>query len=332
MRRLLSAALVVALTGVAACSGDGDSAPKPDPGSAVSTTVVDRSGILLAGVDGQTTTTIVERGTATISGSVTGPEGLVAGATVRIERLVAGREIRTDLLTGPDGRFSLAGAPGGRYRVRAFLAPTLAQLTPVVRFLEDGKEHTFDLVLEPQSGLVVRSDAAPDPPLLDGPVNVVVAVFNRSVDPDGVVRYVAVTGVTVELVGIGRWELRDDSNPPDDEDDDDDTTSTTSSTTSTSEPFATTSSTTTTTPGGGPSPVARTDSAGRVRYEMRCVATGAPGLSLRVPVTVRSAPDASGAPGTTRTTTQTIALELPDCVDPTTLTTTTAAQPSTSQP
>lgn len=326
MRRLLAAAVAVALAGVAACSGDGDSAPKPDPEPDVSTTIVDRSGILLAGVDGQTTTTIVERGTATLSGSVTGPDGLVAGATVRIERLVAGREIRTDVLTGPDGRFSVSDAPGGRYRVRAFLAPTLVQLAPVVRFLEDGKEHTFELVLEQQSGLVVRSDAAPDPPLLDGPVNVVVALFNRSVDAEGVVRYVAVTGVTVELVGIGRWELRDDSEPPDDD------TTTTSSTTSTSEPFPTTSSTTTTTPGSGPSPVARTDSAGRVRYEMRCVAVGSPGLSLRVPVTVRSAPDASGAPGPTRTTTQTVVLELPDCVDPTTLTTTTAAPPSTSQP
>ncbi|MFZ6002348.1 MAG: carboxypeptidase-like regulatory domain-containing protein [Actinomycetota bacterium] len=328
MRRLLSAVIALALSGAAACSGDDDSAPKPDPDPDVSTTVIDRSGILLAGVDGQTTTTIVERGTATLTGSVTGPDGLVAGATVRIERLVAGREIRTDVLTGPDGRFSVADAPGGRYRVRAFLAPTLVQLAPVVRFLEDGKEHTFDLVLEQQSGLVVRSDAAPDPPLLDGPVNVVVALFNRSVDADGVVRYVAVTGVTVELVGMGRWELRDDSEPPDDEDDD----TTTSSTTSTSEPFSTTASTTTTTPGSRPSPVARTDSSGRVRYEMRCVATGSPGLSLRVPVTVRSAPDASGAPGPTRTTTQTVALELPDCVDPTTLTTTTAAPPSTTQP
>lgn len=321
MRRASSVLLVGALALTGACSSDEDAGPGPRPEPTAPTTVIDRSGIALAGVPGQTTSTIVERGHASLLGSVQGPGGLIVGATVRIERLVAGREIRTDVLTGPDGRFLLDGVPGGRYRVRAFLAPSLAQIAPEVRFLSDGKEHSFDLVVEQQSGLVVRADVAPEPPLLGEAVNLVASVANRTVGADGVVRSTPVVGATVELVGLGRWELRDDaSSPPGDD--------TSSPSSSTSVPFDSTTSTTSGTR-RSTSPTARTDASGQVRYELRCEATGEPGLALRIPVTVSSPPDPTGAPVAPRTTTETIALDLPACVDPTTLTTTTTAAPST---
>lgn len=335
MRRASSLLLVGALTFTGACSNDDDAGPTPTPDPTAPTTIIDRSGIALAGVPGQTTSTIVERGKASLVGSVQGPGGLVVGATVRIERLVAGREIRSDVLTGPDGRFLLGGVPGGRYRVRAFLAPSLAQIAPEVRFLSDGEEHSFDLVVEQQSGLVVRADVAPEPPLLGGSVNLVASVANRTVDVDGVVRSTPVVGATVELVGLGRWALRDDAgSPPDDETSTSTSTSSTSSSSSssssTSVPFGSTTSTTSRT-GRSLSPTGRTDGSGRVRYELRCEATGEPGLALRIPVTVTPPPDPSGAPGTPRTTTETIALDLPACVDPTTLTTTTTIGPSTTE-
>lgn len=313
MRRAVIS-LVVAAALAGACTGDDDAGPAPTTDPTVPTTVVDRSGIALAGVRGTTTSTIREVGTATITGSVQGPSGLVPGATVRIERLVAGREVRTDVPTGPDGRFAAAGLPGGRYRVRAFLAPSLAQTQPEIRFLADGEEHTFELTVEQQGGLVVRADVAPEPPLLDGPVNLVALVATRAVGTDGVVRATPVVGASVELVGLGRWQLRAGAAPPDD--DDSTSTSLLSSTTSTSR--------------SRPSPMARTDSAGRVRFELRCEATGDPGLALRVPVTVSSPPDPSGAPTPPQVTTQTVSLDLPACVDPAASTTTTTAGGSSS--
>ena len=50
--------------------------------------------------------------------------------------------------------------PGGRYRVRAFLAPVYAQTSAEVRFLTDGEEHTFDL----RSRTSAASSCAPTSP------------------------------------------------------------------------------------------------------------------------------------------------------------------------
>ncbi len=313
MKRLL-AGTVAALLLVGACSGgDDDADPSPTTGPTSSTTEVDRSGIALAGVPGTTSSTVIERGTASLTGTVQGPGGLVPGATVRIERLVAGREVRTDVLTGADGRFLLANVPGGRYRVRAFLAPTLAQLQPEVRFLADDAVHDFALTVEQQGGLVARADVSPDTPILGRPVNLVAVVSTRAVDSDGVVRWTPVVGASVELAGLGRWILRDDF-----------------STTSTTFEFEVT-----TTSRSARSATARTDGNGAVRYELECVEDGAPALFLRVPV--RQAAPATTDPTASTSTTfvpqvtlQSIDLDLPVCVDARLLaTTSTTATPTT---
>lgn len=310
-------AVLAGLLLLASCSsGDDDSTEPPRPGERTTTTeAVDRSGIVLAPVAGETTTTIRETGTARLVGTVRGPAGPVPGAVVRIERMVAGREIRSDVVTGPDGAFALDAVPGGRYRVRAFLAPTLAQVEPEIRFLADGEEHSFDLVVESHGGLVVRAAAAPTPPLLDQPVNVVVLVARRVVDGDGVVRTSPISGLQVELVGLGRWVARSDDGGGS-------TTSTTTfpgGTTSTSRPFDAST---------------RTDGSGRVRYELECRTSGSPGLAIRVPVTDAAdppgaAPDGAGESTTTtaapQTRLETIPLDLPACIDPATTTTTTVA-------
>jgi hypothetical protein len=305
-RLRLGATIAAATVLMAACtSGDADS-PAPAPGdvSTTSTSVVDRSGIVLPGVAGATTSTVIERGTTQLTGSVQGPEGLVVGATVRIERLVAGREVRADVLTGPDGRFVLADVPGGRYRVRAFLAPGLAQLQPEALFLEAGEQYDFALTVVPQSGLIAMADVAPKPPTLAGAVNVVVQLSSRVVDLDGVVRATPVVGVQVELSGLGRWVLRDDRPAP--------------STSTTSGRFDPT--TTTTIARQAPSPFAITDPTGRVRFELRCQNPGPSGLYLRVPV--REAPPAGSVPGTPGAVVQqSVDLTLPECVDPATATT-----------
>lgn len=316
---------MVALAGgllAAACTGGDDAGPTPPPDPTDTTAVIDWSGVALAGVAGSTTTSIVETGTASIVGEVKGPSGPVVGATVRIERLVAGREIRNDIVTGPDGRYLLTGVPGGRYRLRAFLAPTLAQTSPEVRFLTDATEHTIDLEVQRHAGIVVRADAAPKPPLKGQAVNLVATVSNRVVTADGIVRTSPVAGLTVELDGLGRWVLREDGAP----------TSTTS-TTSPGPTSSTSSSTSTTSPPRGQqSASARTDGSGRVRYELRCDTPGDPGLVLKVPVTVTPPPAEDGTPSKSYVTVESFALEVDACIDPATTTTTTTSTTTTEPP
>lgn len=320
--RRAAAAAAVALALLAACTDGDDAGPAPTTEPTTPTTVVDRSGIALAGVAGQTTTTIREVGEARLTGTVQGPGGLIPGATVTVERLVAGRVVRTDVVTGPDGRFLLENVPGGRYRVRAFLPPTLAQLEPEIRFLRDGEEHSFELEVVDQGGIVVRADVAPEPPIVDQPVNLVVLVVTRTVGTDGIVRSIPVTGVTVELGGLGAWVLRDDGS-----------TTTTTTTTTTFE-TSTTLGTTTTTSRPTATPTAPTDAGGRVRFELRCEQAGPSGLHLRVPVRAPAPPaggPASSPPTTAPTVTmQAFDLDLPPCEDAATTTTATTAAPPTS--
>jgi hypothetical protein len=302
-----------------ACTGDDDAGPSPTTEAASPTSIVDYTGVVLPGVGGETTSTIDETGTARLVGTVTGPRGPVVGATVRIDRLVGGREVRKDVVTGADGRWELKEVPGGRYRVRAFLAPVYAQVEPEVRFLTDDEEHSFDLVVEDQRGVVVRADVAPDQPLLGSDVNLLVLVVQRTVSSDGVVRAVPVRSTYVELMGLGRWVLRDDG--------------TTGTTDTTLLPGETTS---TTFDDGASSSGTFLSNAGTARFELRCVRTGAPGLTLRVPVTLAPEPASAGAGSTTTTTaepaqsSEDVPLQLPACADDEPTTTTTA--PSTSTP
>ncbi len=307
---------VVALLLAGACTGDDDAEPSPTTESPTRTSIVDYTGVVLPGVGGETTSTIDETGTARLVGSVTGPRGPVAGATVRIDRLVAGREIRKDVVTAADGRWELRDVPGGRYRVRAFLAPVYAQVQAEVRFLADGEEHPFDLVVEDQRRVVVRADVAPEQPVLDGDVNLVVLVAQRIVAPDGVVRSSPLSGTFVELLGLGRWVLRDD-----------DSSGTTDTT------LLPGQSTTTTLDDGGSSSGTFVSDAGSARYELRCVQAGEPGLTLRVPVVLAPEPVPPGTDSTTSTSaepvqrTEDVSLDLPACVDPASRTTTTPSTP-----
>jgi hypothetical protein len=297
---------------VGGCTGGEDAGPSPEPEATTSTAPVDYTGVVLPGVGGETTTTIDEQGTARLVGTVSGPAGPLAGATVRIDRLVAERVVRHDVITAADGRWELRDAPGGRYRIRAFQPPVYVQQAAELRFLVDGQEHTFDLRVEDQRGLVVRADAAPDQPLVGSPVNVVVLVAQRTVTQDGIVSSTPLSGVFVELTGLGRWVLLEDGTTTD----------------------ATSDTTSTTLEGGSPDQGQVLSAAGRARFELECVAPGAPRLSLRIPVLVPADPAPPATGGTTTSTeprqrTEEVALELPECGEPPSTTTSTTTPSST---
>lgn len=313
--RALAAALTAAALVVAACSGGGEEAA-PDPVERPprpSTTRVDHTGVVLGVVPGETTTTVVASGRAALVGTVRGPGGPAPGATVRVERLAPGGPT-TDVVADAEGRYELRGVPGGRYRIRAFRPPTLAQTQPEIRFLEDAVEHRIDLDVADRSGPVVIARAAPDPPLLHQAVNLVVQIGTRRVDGDGVVRTEPVPGLQVELSGLGSWQLASAS------------PTTTTTRPGGGPPFTTT---TTTAPVGPSTATATTDGEGRARWSLVCRRTGPPGLSIRYAVRRPAPPAPDPQPGeeapppapAPEVVIETAGLDLPSCIDPTTLTT-----------
>jgi hypothetical protein len=297
-RRGLAAAAVLLLGLLVACSGDDgeDGAPDIDPDSTSTTALIDYSSVALGAVKGTTTTsTIALTGTSAIIGTVTGPGGAAPGATVRIERVASGSSTVIDVASGSDGRYEQRNLPGGRYRVRAFLPPALALVDPEVQFLQAGAEQTIDLAMSDQRGIRARAAVAPSTPYVDDDVNLAVAVGSMRVDADGVVRAVPVSGVRVELVGLGAWTLRRPSFD-------------------TGPGFP--NRITTTTVFRSASSVAFTDGLGEAQFELVCQQPGSPGLAVNVAVMVTPAAEPGLPPPVPVQQVQTIPLDVPDCVDP----------------
>lgn len=162
--------------------------------------------IELPGVDGTTTVPDVPLvGTAKIGGGVSGPSGPVPGAIVHVERVNGG--YANDFLTGADARYLFENLPGGRYRVRAFLAPTYAQTESVNVFIASDEPRVVDLKVEQFDQLAVTSAVAPSPPMVGQPFNLVVRVAKRTVDSGGVVRSMPLAGASVVLSSTGTLAL-----------------------------------------------------------------------------------------------------------------------------
>ena len=184
--------------------------PAPSVPPTTTTTIIDYSGVGLAGVPGRTTTTVaMGPGRATMSGFVNGPDGPVPGAVVHLERLVGDAVATMDVLTGEDGRYTVPTIFGGRYRVRAWKpAPdNLALVEPQVFFLEGSEKKELNLTVTRYQGVSVTAAINPDPPAVDNPANLVVQAVNREVGGDGVVRSAPISAVRAELFGTGDWRV-----------------------------------------------------------------------------------------------------------------------------
>jgi hypothetical protein len=202
--------LLLALT---ACSSGPGALPKvPElvkpPGT--TTTEVDYSQIPVKGVSGRgpTTSIALGPGQATLSGTVVGDDGSVPGATVQVERIANGATARMSLQSALDGTWSLPQIFGGRYRVRAWRAPDMAQTTWSAVFLGASETKTMDLRVHTVGGLSVEASIAPDPPRLGSDANLVVLVTVKEVDDQGVVRATPQTDVNVDLETGSGWRIQ----------------------------------------------------------------------------------------------------------------------------
>ena len=213
-RRAIPAAIALGALSLAGCSS-GDSAiePLPPPPSTAArpptTPPPDYRAVALPVAPGRTTTTVAAMGPglATVRGRVVGPDGLpVVGANVRVERLVGDAAARMDLLSGEDGAWSLPNVLGGRYRIRAWRAPDLAQTEP--SFVYVGYQETAPV--EQKVGVHVGTFAvpaiAPSPPRVGEPATLAVQVTSRSVDAEGVVRGTPRAATPVEIAGAA-WSI-----------------------------------------------------------------------------------------------------------------------------
>ncbi|MEL6985530.1 MAG: carboxypeptidase-like regulatory domain-containing protein, partial [Actinomycetota bacterium] len=126
-------------------------------------------------------------GDAELGGLVTGPEGPVEGATVRVERHTGHGSISVDTTTDEEGRWELAPVAGGRYRVRAWVPEQLTMGGSEVRFVADDEVAGFEFSL-------AEVDPTPSFEFVDGgpmyeglPATVAVFLGWRSIDADGLV-------------------------------------------------------------------------------------------------------------------------------------------------
>jgi hypothetical protein len=206
-------ALLVVLAIVAVACAHDPYAPLPEPDVAkgptsTSTTRPDLDNVGLPGVRG-TTTSVPQLGPGpiTIVGRVDGPDGPVSGAIVHLDRITDAGTSSVEVPTAVDGTWNLANVLGGRYRIRAWLAPTLGMPKATMVFLEEPNPKPVVLTVQQFGGAVVDWAMAPNPPPVAEQVNLKVRVANRTVDARGFITRTPVYATSVLLSGGGRWKL-----------------------------------------------------------------------------------------------------------------------------
>ena len=195
MRRC--ALLVLALVTVACTSSKQNAASDTTavPDTSTTATSVPASSTTSTSAKPTTTTTGVPRttvttlltlgpGAASLTGTVTGPQGPVDGATVHVERLVGKAVAATDVTTS-GGSWQLQSILGGSYRVRAFKAPDLAPSPVEAFFLAANERKVVDFTLAAAGGDRITAVVNPSPPRVDQPATLTITVGIGRVDDQG---------------------------------------------------------------------------------------------------------------------------------------------------
>lgn len=201
---------------VAGCSGPGvDRLSIPDPPattlpapSSAPTLPAGLASLSEAPVAGVTTTTApaLGPGDAALTGTVLGPVGPVAGATVEADRFVGDAYASARTTTAADGSWSFRGVLGGRYRLRAWRPPDMAMASPQVLYLASGQPQSVSLQLTLYQGPQVAAAVNPAQPVEGQPADLVVQVTNPMVGPDGVVSEQPAPATLVTLVDGPGWQ------------------------------------------------------------------------------------------------------------------------------
>ncbi|MCL2394281.1 MAG: carboxypeptidase-like regulatory domain-containing protein [Acidimicrobiaceae bacterium] len=145
------------------------------------------------------TSVAINPGSASITGTALGPSGPVEGATVEVQRFVGDASATIEATTAADGSFDIPRILGGRYVVRAWRAPSLAETAPQVFFLAGSGTQTLNLQMTSFSGLKVATAINPETPFTGQPVDLAIEVTQPTVDQTGDVSQVPQVSVTVRL-------------------------------------------------------------------------------------------------------------------------------------
>jgi len=138
-------------------------------------------------------------GTSTVSGVVSSTSGPVPGASVLVERFVGESSAAVELTTDATGSFALPSAPGGRYRLRAWRSPDLAQLSSTVGFVADGEKTRFALPVSSQGGASVNWDYSGSGWMVGSNPSIWISVTQPQVTRQGQVVLAGAAGLSVSL-------------------------------------------------------------------------------------------------------------------------------------
>ena len=211
-----AAALLIGASALAGCSAGVSTLSVPDPPATTvappappDTLPPGLASVAEAAVPGVTTTTApaIGAGGATMAGTVLGPSGPVPGATVQIDRFVGDTFVSARTAAAADGSWSFARILGGRYRIRAWLAPGFDMATPQVLYLAAGQPQSVTLHVDAFKGPQVSVAINPAQPVDGQPASLVVQVTNPTVGPDGVLTNPPVVGAPVTLVDGPTWQV-----------------------------------------------------------------------------------------------------------------------------
>jgi len=141
----------------------------------------------------------VRGGNSVITGSVVGPDGPVGGANVLIERFVGTASGSITVYTDGTGQFNVTSMLGGRYRVRAWLQPSLATVDAPTGFVADGDHLSFTVGAERHDAASLLLGPAVSAQTVGVPSGVNAQLSQESVDGNGIVHTTGVGGASIQL-------------------------------------------------------------------------------------------------------------------------------------